>query len=297
MKKLKVLGLFVLSLLMCGCLSYNVNMSINADKSVDVGLLYKVDFLKMMSNPLFQGMTPDDSTCDESCSGDANYDACFDACKNTTLTEDQIKENLDQAMDSGELDTSELFDAEDREAIEKNGYKIEENLDKENYLYTVKITKHFNNIDEISTNVDGECKLWDVFVGEQNNFFAKVGDAYKANFAWDEEDITSSDTMDGMDIDLSSFLDFQYEVSLPNGSISNNATEVASDGKKLIWKYNTSGSENINYQFSFPKKAEKKSFSFELSDGVLKIISLALIGVGSLVLVITIVTWVKQSRR
>ena len=310
-KCLKVFVLVFSVFLIAGCMDYKFGMSINQNKSVDIEMSMEMDMLDFANSMLKEDGLWNEikeqiitSTCSSMCpyeEGSSEYTTCINECINSSddtspteiPTEEEIREYLDSYFSSGEFDEEEFLSAEKRAELESMGYTVETNLDEENYTYSIHISQHFNNIDDITSDNLNEVNLEEVFNGEGNNlFFSKTDDGnYQANYVWEvtDEDINCED------VDISEFLTVSYEVKLPYASISNNATTVGSDGKTLTW--DLSKNKTIQYEFSFAQKSNHQDQNlFGLSDNTLKIISLCLISGGSIGLLITIIVFIKKSK-
>lgn len=310
-KGLKVLVLVVSVFLIAGCMDYNINMSIHDDKSVDVNMSMKMDLYELVSSESMRGMVLNEfyqEVCDANCTYDessSEYSTCvYDCLENYGTTEEEksrideaIKDYLDEQLNSSEFNEDELFSDEDRQQLEDMGYMVETDLDKENYIYLVHISQHFNNIDDITGDNLSEVNLEEVFNGEGNNlFFSRTDDGnYQANYVWEMSD----EDVNYEDVDISEFLTVSYEISLPYASISNNATTVSEDGRTLIW--DLINSDTIHYEFSFdsPENTTDSSdtSTSNSNDNILKIVSICLIAGGVIGLIIVFIILLKNRKK
>ena len=314
-KVFKVGSLFFCVLLLVGCMDFRVNMDIQEDRSVDVAMSMEVNFLDM-----FQDMTSDESvwaslqqqflteTCASSCpyeEGSSEYTSCMNTCVESSIStstevpsESELRAYLDTLFQSGELNEENVLSAEDREQLESLGYTVDVQIDQENYIYLVSISQQFDQIDDISSSDDVTVCLGSLFNGEEDNIFfvKKENDTYQANFVWDDQENFDENYAD---YDFSDYMTYVYEVTLPQPAISNNATEVSSDGKTLTWNVNQAQSNDIQYEFSFVNQVEEKAVSntFSLSDDTLKIISIGLMAGGSIGLIIVFIVLAKKSKK
>ena len=273
-KGLKIICLCICMLFMAGCMNTKVNMNVNNDKSVDLNMNLEIDLLKFYSTA--QSMF-DDSTmnCQSTCDDSDNPEECVTNCmseSSTTKSEEDFKKELDEAINSGEMDFDEALNNDDLQKFKDNGYTVNANFDKQNYKYILTIAKHFNNIDDILTTIHeyghatstNEDKVIDLnFDGTNDKFFIKNNDIYKANYntkdVLDNADTGNNSTDTDMNLDISDmnmdadalkeYISLTYEVSLPNKAISNNADNVSNDGKTLTW--NLLNKDTLNYEFSF----------------------------------------------
>ena len=305
-KGLKVLLLVVSVLLVVGCMNYKINMSIHDDKSVDVNMSVEIDLYEFASSESMRGMILNEfyqDVCDANCPYDVNsseYTTCvYDCLENYGSTEEEqsriekaIKDYLDEQLSSSEFNEDELFSDEKRQQLEDMGYTVETNLDKENYTYQVTVYQTYANIDDVSSATTDTVNLADMLNGDTNNIlFQKVNDdTYRAHFIFESSDEQTEN------IDISDYIDINYIVNLPNAAVSSNATEVSSDEKTLTWNVNLIDSSDIEYEFSFEQRNNNQNM-FGLSDNILKIISLCLIGGGVMGLIIVITILIKSSKK
>ena len=308
-KGFKVLCLFLVVLLVAGCMNFNMNMTVNEDKSVDIAMSMEMNLLDfansmMDDDGMWQAIVDQivTETCATSCPYDESsteYTSCMNACIESATSsvekpsESEIREYLDSYFSSGEFNEDEFFSDEDREELESKGYTVETNLDEENYSYQVHISQHFDNIDDVSSTSLDTVNLESVFNGDTNNIFflKKDNNTYQANYTWT---MNNDDIDQNIDIDMNDIITFSYEVTLPNAAISNNATLVSSDSKTLTWNLDLNENSNVNYEFSFNNN--NSSESSDVSNNTLKIVSICLIAGGSIGLVIAIVVFMKKRK-
>lgn len=308
-KGFKVLCLFLVVLLVAGCMNFNMNMTVNEDKSVDIAMSMEMNLLDfansmMDDDGMWQAIVDQivTETCATSCPYDESsteYTSCMNACIESATSsvekpsESEIREYLDSYFSSGEFNEDKFFSDEDREELESKGYTVETNLDEENYSYQVHISQHFDNIDDVSSTSLDTVNLESVFNGDTNNIFflKKDNNTYQANYTWT---MNNDDIDQNIDIDMNDIITFSYEVTLPNAAISNNATLVSSDSKTLTWNLDLNENSNVNYEFSF--NSNNSSESSDVSNNTLKIVSICLIAGGSIGLVIAIVVFMKKRK-
>ena len=308
-KGFKVLCLFLVVLLVAGCMNFNMNMTVNEDKSVDIAMSMEMNLLDfansmMDEDGMWQAIVDQivTETCATSCPYDESsteYTSCMNACIESATSsvekpsESEIREYLDSYFSSGEFNEDKFFSDEDREELESKGYTVETNLDEENYSYQVHISQHFDNIDDVSSTSLDTVNLESVFNGDTNNIFflKKDNNTYQANYTWT---MNNDDIDQNIDIDMNDIITFIYEVTLPNAAISNNATLVSSDSKTLTWNLDLNENSNVNYEFSF--NSNNSSESSDVSNNTLKIVSICLIAGGSIGLVIAIVVFMKKRK-
>lgn len=167
---------------------------------------------------------------------------------------------ISEDMMEGETDSDEGssdVDADDYKFLEEAGYTVEEfEENKEGTVLSgVKLSKTFNNIDEITASekivVDFNVLFseGDINKIRDAKFFYKDGDNYVANFVFDflegaddaeREEYAANDSM---------FTDLIYKIKLSNKSVANNATTVSEDGKELTWNLSYSKYNEVNFSF------------------------------------------------
>ena len=95
----------------------------------------------------------------------------------------------------------------------------------------------------------------------------------------------SDDTIDltsDSDMDLSALtknLDLSFNVNLPYGAISSNATTKENDNKKLSWKLTTSGQEYMEFTFELKNNESNTNIFLYVGIGVAVLVVLAVLGV------------------
>ena len=260
MKKIKYLLLLCLvTICLTGCVKFNANMDIKKDKSMDFSIVYAFD------KTIF---------------GETN----------------KLKE-------------------EDLAEVKKQGFTLTKYSEGNFEGFT--LTKKIANIDEVSTDKDVVYDLSGMMnENNDNNFIFKVvkgkdKNTYTAKIKFNANDsgLNSSDdeetpdeaittgedttTIGALDatgensMDLSKLtesMDLSFNVTLPNGAISSNATTKENDNKKLSWKLNASGQEYIE-------------FAFELSNSNNNMILYIGIGVLGLVAIMALVIILSKKKK
>lgn len=288
---LKAVGVFLVAILITGCMSMNMAIKINEDKSVDLNMKMEINLLEYARN--ITSMNPDSSG---------------------NLTDEELKKYVDENFN---IEDEDFMDEEELKKLESEGYKIEKNYDKEKYIYQILLTKHANNIDDIS-KLENDSKN-----DEQLIFIKTSKNTYKPNINLinettpNDSDETTPDTTNDISSMLSSgmaaSISYIYEISLPDKPISHNATSVSSDGKTLFWTLNGNSQTSIDFEFAFPepkKEDEVKKDTKTQSSGSNniftdffkdmnneKILALGLIVGGSVTLVVAILAYVISNRK
>lgn len=188
-----------------------------------------------------------------------------------------------EAINSSLAGDQDIMKAEDKSELEKNGYKVEKYTNGNNKGY--KISKHYDNIDDISSVDEKEVDLSGT--EDQMHFTVKKGflkNTYKAKIKFDikndldeaikngdtslddsnydeGEDLTLDDesgmndtTGDDEDFDfdpslITGNMDLSFEVKLPYKVINTNATTKDDDGKTLKWNLTSSDVDSISFEF------------------------------------------------
>ncbi len=223
MKKIKYLLMILVICLLTGCVKYNVNMGIKKDKSMDFDITYAV---------------------------------------NKTLLGDQ-----------------DLLEDENKREIESEGFTIKDYVDGDMIGYV--LTKKIKNIDDYSTTMDTDYSLSGILEENADSPLFKVTkglikNTYKAKFSFDsndsgltynndttitddttsDEETTDTDIDTDTDLDLNGDLssltegmDLSFNVTLPYAAKSHNATSTSDGLKKLTWKLDSSGMDDIEFEF------------------------------------------------
>lgn len=288
---LKIVGIFLVAILITGCMSMNMAIKINEDKSVDLNMKMEINLLEYARN--ITSMNPDSSG---------------------NLTDEELKKYVDENFN---IEDEDFMDEEELKKLESAGYKIEKKYDKEKYIYQILLTKHADNIDDIS-KLENDSKN-----DEQLIFIKTSKNTYKPNINLISETTpndtneTTPDTTNDISSMLSSgmaaSISYIYEISLPDKPISHNATSVSSDGKTLFWTLNGNSQTSIDFEFAFPepkKDDEVKNDTKTQSSGSNniftdffkdmnneKILALGLIVGGSVTIVVAILAYVISNRK
>ena len=233
MKKLRnVVVLLVVTLLLTGCVKYNVNMEIRKDKSMNFEMIYA------MNSSLLQGKDVFDEKELKEIKDKGfkveKYDK--DNMKGFTISR-EIK-NIDyiSSSDAKEYSLSAITKKGDQKV-----FKVKKGLFKNKYTANLK----FDSSDSKMSN------------GNSNSQFREEDDDddLLIDSKDDDLDLDTDDSdldLDTDDYDYSSMMsgmDMSINVKLPYKALSNNATEVTNDGKDLKWNLTTSGAQSIDFEF------------------------------------------------
>lgn len=287
---LKSVGVFLAAILITGCMSMNMAIKINDDKSVDLNMKMEINLLEYAKT--ITSMNPDSSG---------------------NLTDEELKKYVDENFN---IEDEDFMEEEELKKLESAGYKIEKNYDKEKYIYQILLTKHANNIDDIS-KLEYESKD-----DEQIIFIKTSKNTYKPNknliegITPNDNDETTPDTTDNISSMISSSMaasiSYIYEISLPDKPISHNATSVSSDGKTLFWTLNGNSQTSIDFEFAFPEpkkedEVKKDTKQSSVSNNIFtdffkdmnneKILALGLIVGGLVTLVVATLAYVISNKK
>ena len=233
MRKLRsVVVLLVVTLLLTGCVKYNVNMEIRKDKSMNFEMIYA------MNSSLLQGKDVFDEKELKEIKDKGfkveKYDK--DNMKGFTISR-EIK-NIDyiSSSDAKEYSLSAITKKGDQKV-----FKVKKGLFKNKYTANLK----FDSSDSKMSN------------GNSNSQFREEDDDddLLIDSKDDDLDLDTDDSdldLDTDDYDYSSMMsgmDMSINVKLPYKALSNNATEVTNDGKDLKWNLTTSGAQSIDFEF------------------------------------------------
>lgn len=187
---------------------------------------------------------------------------------------------------------NELFSSKNINYLRNNGYTVTDYEDDDNFGY--KVSASIKDIDTISQSDNIKVNLYDLLYSDIQNelyIFSReenlLKNKYTADFYVNLTDaITNNSSILGSLVNPPA-VSYTFSLELPQKSLSNNATEVSEDGKKLTWTFSNimSGTNNIN-------------FSFELYNKEMVYIMYGVIGVIALIILSTIVrtiSWIGDS--
>lgn len=276
MKKIiKYLCVLSLVFLLSGCYKINTTMKINKDKSMDFEMIYAIDSNAMDS---FSKNFSD-----------------LDTTKETIMSDEKKVDNNDNDLTSKEENNDqETISKEDFEKLKEAGFNITEyELNENDHLWKgVKITKHYDNIDDVSKETE---KVNAIISGQDTEnytiddaqFFSKKNGVYKASLVFDFSNEESKD--DSIDLSsLQSMFDIKYILILPVKTISNNATNVSEDGQTLTWNLDVTKKNTVNYEF--------KDWNSNSIEGILSIDNKYLI-IGGIILLVIIILIVSKNKK
>ena len=255
MKKIKYLLLLcVFAMTLTGCVKFNANMDIKKDKSMDFSIIYAFDKTvfgedNKLKEEDFAEVKKQGFTITKYSEG--NYEGF-------TLTKKIA--NIDEV--STESDTVyDLSGMMSENADSKYIFKVVKASDKNTYTAKIK----FNANDSGLNSDDEETPDEVLTTGEDTNTVGATDSSL---------DVTSES---GMDISsLTQNMDLSFNVTLPNGAISSNATTKENDNKKLSWKLNSSGQEYIEFTFELSNSSSSNMMLY-IGAGVVGLIAIVAI--------------------
>lgn len=175
--------------------------------------------------------------------------------------------------------------------LTKNGFNISNYED--NGYNGIKITKHYKNIDKLSTDKTTSLVISDIFTNNFNDnelFQVEKGflkNKYIANYKYNLRSEIFKQTKDIEDFDdttlmnATSDVSFKYIVMLPHDALKNNANGKTDNKKELIWNLNQSEDNKITFEFELYNK-----------------VNMIIVGVGCLlVLIVLIIIIVKITKK
>jgi hypothetical protein len=222
MKKVKsLIVLLVVTLLLTGCVKYNVNMEIRKDKSMNFEMIYAVNESLLEGKDVF-----DEKELKEiKDKGFKVEEYNKDNMKGFTLTK-EIK-NIDavSSPDAKEYSLSAITEKGNQKI-----FKVKKGLFKNKYTANLKFSSSDSNLSNGNSSSDSQ--------------FRETEDDDD-----DDSDSDSDSSLDDYDYSSMANMDMSVNVKLPYKALSNNASSVENDGKDLKWNLSTSGTESINFEF------------------------------------------------
>lgn len=229
MKKIRsLIILLVMTLLLTGCVKYNVNMEIRKDKSMDFKIIYAID------KSLLQGKEAFDEKEVKQLKekGFEVEPYSKDNMEGFTITK-KIK-NIDEvsSADAKEYSLSGIVKEGDSKL-----FKVKKGLFKNKYTANLKFSSSDSSLSNGNSDDDDD----------DYTFNETLEDTDDSDDSW----LTDDDTTSSDDYDYSSMynMDMSVNVKLPYKALSNNASSVENDGKDLKWNLTTSGTESIDFEF------------------------------------------------
>ena len=269
-KYLKImLIILVVGLLTTGCMEEKVSMVINNDKSMDFSMYVSLDLKAMQDLANSFGGTNDEMTDEEylNCLDENDGDETNCIAPDSSSSDFDI-DDIKDSIDEGEI-----------KKLEDKGYTVTQNVTSNRY--ELQVSKKFANIDDVSSNEDVTYNL-DISNSEdteENPQFFKIENDEQTS---DDSDSSFNIGTDSFDPSiLSSMVKINFQLTLPNESISNNATSISNDKKTLTWDLVSDENKDISVTFALPN--ENKN-----------LIMYGGIGIGILLVLIIIIVVIKK---
>ena len=181
------------------------------------------------------------------CTGCVQFNTSMDIKKDKSMDFTMI-----YALDSTYFGNKQSVNKKNQKELKEKGYKIKDYA--KDKMKGVKITKHFKNIDEISSDKNVKYSLSGLTEGKNKDeyvFKVKKGlfkNHYIAKFDFNMGDSSASNGSTNMNSYLSS-MDLSYNVTLPYKAIKNNATKVNKNKTKLTWDLTKNTKDKIEFEF------------------------------------------------
>ena len=290
MKKIKYLLLLIaFAMFATGCVKFNANMEIKKDKSMEFSIIYAFDKTLLgednaLKEEQFDEVKKQGFTVTKYSEG--NYEG-FKMTKKIS--------NIDEVSTTEDVtyDLSGMMQSKDDN---KYIFKVVKGEDKNTYTAKIKFNANdsgMNTTEDEKDDTEDEISTPDETLTtgavEESNSVTSSTDEIPTVGADDTEESTTitSDGSTSSDLDLSSFtknLDLSFNVSLPYGAISSNATTKEDDNKKLSWKLGTTNQELMEFTFEL-KNNDTDDSNLMLYIGI---------GVGVLLVLVLIILFTRK---
>lgn len=258
-KDLKIILLLITGLLITGCYNYDVEMTVNEDRSVDFDLKFVIQInqeqmIEQTCKTYGDAFTVLEFENEKYCcpSENASKEECIGMEEDTN----EDTSNQDIVADNNELNY-DMYDDEEQNNLKNKGYKINEI--NENNQTGMSITKTFKNIDDISKeNEEVKFNIEDLGKEDFKEYFFSVKkglleNIYKAHIIFD---LTSDDSM--MDVSMyENLIKFKYIINLPVEANSHNNAMLTNNNKTLTWKLEFGKINEIKYEFTLESETSK----------------------------------------
>ena len=271
-KYLKItLLLVIVSFLTTGCMEEKVSMVINNDKSMDFNMYASIDLKAMQDLANSFGGTNEEMTDEEylNCLDENDGDTTNCLAPDSSATSDFDIDDIKESMDSNEL-----------KELEEKGFTVTQNITTDKM--EVNISKKYNNIDEVSNTEDVVFNVnenLDQFFKVEKGFLDNKYTFHMVNEAQNNNN-NSDINLNMGDLDLSAFssmVDATFQITLPNESLSNNATNISNDKKTLTWNLVENGNNDILVTFVLPSENKNLIMYGGIGLGILLILIILII--------------------
>ena len=266
-----ILLVLVVGFLTTGCMEENISMVINNDKSMDFSMYVSLDLKAMQDLTNSFGGSNDEMTEEE-------YLNCIDE-------NDGDETNcIAPGSSSSDFDIDDLKDSINQDAVkefEEEGFTVTQNITSDKL--ELNLSKKFDNIDDVSSNEDVIFNVnenFDKFFKMEKGF---LDNKYTLHMVNDSQNIDNNDSDIKLDTEnfdlstLSNMIDMTFQITLPNESISNNATSISNDKKTLTWDLVTNENKEISVTFALPNENKNLIIYGGIGLGVLLILIILII--------------------
>jgi hypothetical protein len=273
MKKIKYLLLLcVLAIVTTGCVKFNVNMDIKKDKSMEFSVIYAFD---------------------KSMMGESNSlkEEDFDAAKKEGFAVSKYSQdnyegfkltkkiaNIDEVSTEADVtyDLSGLMGEGDGN---KYIFKVVKGTDKNTYIAKIKFDSDSGNNPSDNTVTTDEETI-DSDTNETDGELAPDEVLEPDDYDFPDEELTTTSKNDDMDLSaLMNNLDLSFNVSLPYGAVSSNATTKENDNKNLSWKLGASGEQYIEFTFELKNNEGSSNLILYIGIGVAALLVIVVLAI------------------
>lgn len=242
-KSFKLIIIMMTMLLLTGCVKYDMSMNITKE-DVKISLIYAMESTYITDSTMF------DDPKEELKNAGYNVEDYKDD-KYTGIKASKSLGTLESlSKGTGEqVDITEILSNENSELDKSKLFKFEKGVYTANFVFDATEEETLSGDEEEYTDTEDD---WD-FDSEDSEDWS-----YDSEDDWDldSEDEWNYDSEDdnmlNSEEDYSQMLSgikFKFEVTLPNASISNNATKVSDDKKTLTWEVAYGDKVDVNFSF------------------------------------------------
>ena len=266
-----ILLVLVVGFLTTGCMEENISMVVNNDKSMDFSMYMSLDLKAMQDLANSFGGTNEEMT-------DEEYLNCIDE------NDGDDTNCIAPGSSSSSFDIDDIKDSINKDAIkewEEEGYTVTQNVTSDKL--ELNLSKKYNNIDDISSNEDVIYNFND----EESKFFKMekgfLANKYTFHMINDSQNIENNGSSFNFDMEnfdlstLSNMVNMNFQITLPNESISNNATSISNDKKTLNWDLTSNENKEISVTFALPNENKNLIIYGGIGLGVLLILIILIV--------------------
>ena len=241
MKKIRNLViLLVTTLLLTGCMKYNVTMDIKKDKSMEFKIVYALDTSVLGEKASFS-----DSDLEKMKAQGFEVEKYTDGTmEGFTLTK-KIK-NIDDVSSTGgtTYSLSGVVDNGDSKI-----FKVKKGLLKNKYTAKFDFDTKQSSLGNNNMLGSDDDNLLDKEETEDDTTLDLSNDDTKLIDTDEKDDLNSDDDYSK----LLANMDISFSVKLPYAALSNNATTVKDDGKELVWNLASYDNKSIEFEFELDR--------------------------------------------